>query len=318
MFTEENYAYYAEIIDDWLSLCQYRAANRRFFRLPFRQRPYKVYVEDNIPELGIKSQINAFSYYDTQVDRIFIMRRLIDFFADVLNDVSETQEQYSWMFHVALWFCGFHEFGHLYLGHCQMNESRRMAMTFSDNINAGFTPKDIQAMEFEADMYAADQLADLVRQQIKSKEYIRTWNYSDFEKFYSDAIKGICGFFSIIKYLEYKEQKKKSLGKQKEYDHPSFLLREYVVGSVFLAWMEKFGFGRKDEELRHYMVHNDEIFMKAPYDAERVEYEYGAILDGSIREHARHVIDYCNRVLDKKTAPYTRLKASGSMVIKFR
>lgn len=318
MFTEENYTYYANIIDDRLSLCQYRAANRRFFRLPLRQRPYKVYVEDSIPELGIKSQINAFSYYDTKQDCIFIMRSLIDFFAYILNAVSETQGQYTWMFHVVLWFCGFHEFGHLYLGHCQLNESRRMAMTFSDNVNSGFTPKDIQAMEFEADMYAAGQLADLVREQIKSKEYIKIWNYRNSDKFYSDALEAICGFFSIIKYLEYKEQKKKILGKQKDYDHPSFLLREYIVGSVFFAYMEEFGFRRKDKEFKHYMVHNDEIFMKAPYDEELIKFEYDAILSGSIREYARYVIDYCNQVLDKKTAPYTRLKASGSIEVKFR
>lgn len=317
MLRESDYIYYANVLEDRLALCQYRADRGRLQKPWVQKRTYKVYVEDRIPEFDIEPQINAFSFYDEQIDRIFIMRNLVNFFAAVLNEVSETQTQYSWMFHVVLYFCGFHEFGHLYLGHCQLMPSCKLAMTFADNICDTLLPKDIQAMEFEADMYATDVLADLVRENIKNRRYQKLWGYQNREEFYSDAIKALCGFFSIVKYSEYKEQLKKSFSKSAVYDHPSFLLREYLVGELFLTWMDKYGFGRKDQEFLYYLVNNDMIFMKA-YDEDRLKYQYQAVLDGSIKEHVRHVLDYCNQVLDRKTAPFTRLKASGSLTIKLK
>ncbi len=86
MLHESDYKYYADILDDRLSLCQYRA-NRG--HPPWRRnRKYKVYVEESVPEFGIESQINAFSFYDEQVDRIFIMRKYVNFFAALLSEVT--------------------------------------------------------------------------------------------------------------------------------------------------------------------------------------------------------------------------------------
>lgn len=318
MITESDYAYYADILEDRLSLCQYRANKRRFFRSIKKQRPYKVYVEQEVPKFGIEPQINAFSLYDKNIDRIFVMRELINFLAYILGGVSDTKSQYTWMFHAVLYFCSFHEFGHLYLGHCQLKPDCRLAMTFTDNFCDELSPKDLQAMEFEADMYAAGELADLVREQIHSKKYKQLWGYNDIQQFYSDSLKAICCFFSMIKWNEYHEQEKRFLGYKEPYDHPSFLLREYLVGSLFQTWMDKHGFGRRDSELRYFILNTDTLFMRMPHDSKQIEYEYSAILDGSIKQHIAHVIDYCNEILDKKTAPFTRLNVSGSMPIKLR
>lgn len=317
MLQEKDYVYYARILDDRLSLCQYRANNRGFFRVHTRQRPYEVYVERTLPQFNIGSQINAFSLYKPEKDYIFIMQDLVDFFAIVLQNASASQQEYTWMFHTILYFCGFHEFAHLYLGHCQLKNSCRMAMTFSDNVTEELSPKDIQAMEFEADMYAAAQLADLVREKIKNKEYRKLWGYPSKEVFYSHVLKALCGFFSIIKYLEYKEQKKRSWGKSKAYDHPSYLLREYLTGTLFSSLMAEYGFKRMDDDFFYYLFHTDPIFMHAPYDESLVKHDYSAILDGSIKYHTRDVLDYCNNVLDKKTAPFARLKACGTTTLKF-
>lgn len=110
--------------------------NRTIKKFP-AHRELRFEIKDRVYKSGKQPEINAYSVYDTEYDRIFITEGLVDMMSDATLRSKFNEDRAAWMFNVEMYLCAYHELGHLLVGHCQLCENMRLAAVETEEEKSG-------------------------------------------------------------------------------------------------------------------------------------------------------------------------------------
>lgn len=225
--------------------------NRTIARFP-EHRNLHFEIKGKVYRTGKRPEINAYSIYDKNVDRIFITEALMDLMSCTSHRNDFTNDRQDWMSNVEYLLCAYHELGHLLVGHCQLCDNMRLAAVETEDEQSGLDVALYQALEMNADLFAGQRVAELAASMIYDGT-MEHFNYNDYQLFYYDTLRGIRAFFYVLEYLEIMEAKRQhdisvltglpQRGCQPgeaTHLHPPSLARGYWTSLTFMEHMRKF------------------------------------------------------------------------------
>lgn len=286
------------------------------FPLP---RELKVEVKDMLDVKGYHV-INAYSIYEPHTDHIVITEKFIDVMSEVLLNGGFEEYRAAWMLYVEIMFCSFHEFGHLLIGHCQLCNNMKMAVVESAKDESGLEKNVLQALETDADLFAGRRIADLTATYIYSNK-MRMYDYTNWELFYYDMLRGIRAFFFILEILEFEESKrlhkvavetgkdeKEIIRSAKRNNHPPTIFRGYCVGETMMAYLSKyFGIEGKRRKFIEIFIYGEKYFGGSYLRMKTFWKIYKHLLNGSVADSLERIKCYYTEELAGELKKYSRL-----------
>lgn len=321
-----NYTRYQENINFFLQ--QYYdfvydpKQNMHIKKFPARRR-LKFEIKDRVCKTGNRPEINAYSFYDREDDRIFITEKLIELMSITSLRSNFDEDRQDWMFNVELYLCAFHELGHLLVGHCQLCENMKLSAIETEEINTGLNIPIYQTLEADADMFAGRRIAERAATMIFDGS-MGHFGYNDYNTFYYDTLWGIRAFFYVLEYLEILEAKRQHnisvmTGKPQRgcqpgemtHKHPPALARGYYTGLVFMEHMRKYFKikGKKDEFMKIFYS-GEEVFGGYTLTQEQFEKIYQYILNGTFERMRKRIKQYWFTDVRKQLKEYSRISVN--------
>lgn len=289
-------------------------SERRSLRFEIKNRVYKT---------GNRPEINAYSFYDTKDDRIFLTDKLVELMSSTSQRSNFEEDRQDWMFNVELGLCAYHELGHLLLGHCQLCDNMKLAAIETEEIKTGLDVGLYQTLEMDADMFAGRRIAERAATMIFDGS-MGHFGYDDYNIFYYDTLRGIRAFFYVLEYLELLEARRQHdisvmTGKPQRgcqpgectHVHPPALARGHYTGLVFMEHMRKF-FGIKGKKDKFMKIFYSGEKMFGEYDLTQEEFEkiYKYILDGTFEYTAKRMKHYWITDVRKQLKEYSRISVN--------
>lgn len=313
---QENIRYF---LQEYYSLVYNPRKNRTILRFP-AHRDLHIEIKDRVYKTGNRPEINAYSFYDTNDDRIFITDDLMDLMSRVSLRNSFSDDRQDWMFNVEYLLCAFHELGHLLVGHCQLCDQMRLSAVETEDEQSGLDVSLYQTLEMDADLFAGRRVAERAASMIYDGS-MKHFSYSDPELFYYDTLRGIRAFFYVLEYLEQKEAirqhdisvmtgqpQRGCQPNENTHLHPPSLARGYSTGLVFMEHMRKYFKipGSKDEFMKIFLS-GEEMFGDYTLTQEEFQKLYRYILDGTFERARKRIKWYWITDVRKQLKQYSRI-----------
>lgn len=257
-----------------------------------------------------EAEPNAYAAYHSNCDMIEMDEVLFSELYNLILNNFEDNDRASHILYNAFNFFTFHELGHLYLGHCQLSQSKSMS-AFPSHIKTNFTSSDNIVMEMDADMFASRRNAEKVAQMIKNSTYKTDSSYTNPMEFCLDALVGICAVFFAIDYW---------LARLEKFNegYPSSSIRCYYSGIIFLQHIKYFlDIKIEKDAFIKILISSEEIFGGFTLDPDRKKIKYGAIIDGSIDDEIKRAIKYWQSNLKPRLKKISRIPLSKMIVIDY-
>lgn len=293
--------------------------NRTILRFP-EHRNLHFEIKGNVYKTGKRPEINAYSFYDKSVDRIFVTEALMNLmsYASQRNDFANDRQ--DWMFNVEYLLCAYHELGHLLVGHCQLCDHMRLAAVETEVEQSGLDVSLYQTLEMDADLFAGRRVAERAASMIYDGT-MKHFNYKDKQLFYYDTLRGIRGFFYVLEFLEIMEaQRQHNISVltglpqrgcqpgENTHLHPPSLARGYWTGLVFMEHMRKFFkiSGNRDMYMKIFFS-GEKMFGGQDLTQEQFQKIYKYILDGTFERAGKRMKRYYILDVRKQLKKYSRI-----------
>lgn len=293
--------------------------NRTILKFP-DPRKLLFEIKDKVYKIGKQPEINAYSIYDKDVDRIYITEALMDLMSRTSQNNEFADDRQDWMFNVEYLLCAYHELGHLLVGHCQLCEHMRLAAVETQEEQSGLDVSLYQTLEMDADLFAGRRVAERAATMIYdgSMEY---FNYKNYKKFYYDTLRGIRAFFYVLEYLELMEAKRQHnisvltgspqkgcQPNENTHLHPPALARGYSTGLVFMEHMRKFFkiSGNRDAFMKIFYS-GEEMFGGVKLTQEQFQKIYQYVLDGTFETARKRIKRHWILNVRKDLKKYSRI-----------
>lgn len=130
---QENIRYF---LQEYYNLVYNPRKNRTILKFPVH-RNLHIEIKDRVYKTGNHPESNAYSFYDTNDDWIFITEDLMELMSRVTLGNGFSDDRQDWMFNVEYNLCAYHELGHLLVGHCQLCDQMRLAAVETEEERSG-------------------------------------------------------------------------------------------------------------------------------------------------------------------------------------
>lgn len=315
---QENLNYF---LQEYYAFVYNPKKNRIIKKFP-AHRELRFEIKDRVYKSGKQPEINAYSVYDTEYDRIFITEGLVDMMSDATLRSKFNEDRAAWMFNVEMYLCAYHELGHLLVGHCQLCENMRLAAVETEEEKSGLDISVYQTLEMDADLFAGRRVAERAASMIVDGS-MGHFGYDDYKLFYFDTLRGIRAFFYVLERLEWLEARRQhdisvKTGKpqrgcqpdENTHRHPPSLARGYSTGLVFVEHMRRYFkiSGDKDEFMKIFFA-GEEMFGGKVLTQEEFQKIYKYVLDGTFETARKRVKNYWMTDVRKMVKEYSRISA---------
>lgn len=267
-------------------------------KLLFQMRESVIFINTD------ETDINAYALYRDKEDVVFMTMPLYLMLHELFQKFCNDSFRAWWMTHIATLFCVFHEFAHLYSGHCQICNNKKLSMI--NNNETGLSIIDYHTIEMDADAIAMNRIADKIEEYLyKENDMLIPWN-NNADNFLEDCFTGINGFFFILRLLESDGNRNESKNYYK-YTHPTSIVRYILSMGAFTNYSE---LAHKREYEENYFV---SLFEKTEnhfcdiYDIKHYFFDCERLFDDSIIEIRKRLNDNWQVNVKHKLRPYNRI-----------
>lgn len=261
-------------------------------------------------QLQKEQEPNAYATYHSNCDLIEMDEDLFSGLYNLILNNFKDNNRASHILYTAFNFLTFHELGHLYLGHCQLSQSKSMS-ALPSNIKTDFTSADNIVMEMDADMFASRRNAEKVVQMIKNDTYKTDLNYTSSMEFCVDALVGICAVFFAVDYWLARFRRQNT-------EYPPSSIRCYYSGIVFIQHIKYFfDIEIKKDLFIKKIISSEEIFGGFALEPDKKKIKYGAIMDGSIDDEIKRCITYWQSSLKPRLKMFSRIPLNRMTAIDY-